>query len=185
MYGYKINPVKATCAKYGANCDIAKFNNTCYDICAGFSGTTDPYNMDPICTKTCDDYVEKQRVSQFGVGKCDHQAPYYPVIWNQVPHYVPSLLKNMSPQQALVTCKKMCVQYLPNLTQECFDKCDLDYNAIENFQDIAGITIKPEKRPEIDVQEDSSSNGQKSTVVLLIVFFIILVAFFVYMRTRK
>jgi hypothetical protein len=51
---YKIDPVKATCMKY-TNKDhgIQGLNDTCFGICAAFSGTNDVYNMDPACSKSC------------------------------------------------------------------------------------------------------------------------------------
>lgn len=181
MYGYKINPVKATCMKHQGNCDIADFNNTCYEICAGFSGTIDPYNMDPKCRQMCDDYVEQQRVAQFGVGKCDHQTPYYPVIWDQIPHYVPKLLKDMSPEQARFTCKSMCSQYLPNLVQECHDRCDTDYNAIETTFNSIG-EIATEKLPMKTHKKTSSKTEKKLVIVLVLVLLVLLLTVYFYKK---
>lgn len=182
MYGYNINPVKATCMKYQGNCDIANFNNTCYEICAGFSGTTDPYNMDPVCTKSCDDYVEMQRVAQFGVGKCDHQSPYYPVIWDQIPHYVPKLLKDMSPEQARSVCKSMCSQYLPNLVQECHDRCDTDYNAIEQLPPSSVMEIQ--SMP-IEKSSMSSKKSDKKIVTIVLLILLLILMFICFYKMQK
>src|SRR5690606_17263003 len=93
-----------------------------------------------VCSQTCREYVEKQRVSEFGVGRCDHQTPYIPVIWDQVPHYFPHLLKDMTPEQALPVCKKMCADRIPSLSLECEDKCITDFYAVERSSDDKVVT---------------------------------------------
>lgn len=132
----KINPVKATCAKYkDTGCQMADVNNTCYEICAAFSGTTDLYNADPNCISACDKYIEERRHNIYGVGKCDHQSPEKPVIWNQVPNFVPDLvMKGIQPDIALQRGMQMCTKYVPTLVDECQDKCRLHYSAIEQYQ---------------------------------------------------
>jgi hypothetical protein len=127
----KINPVRATMQKYDKNCDLAEINDTCYGICAAFSNTTDPYRVNPECAKACNDYIERMKLQIYGVGNCDHQAPYRPVIWDSPPRYIPSLIKKMSPVEALPVCKQMCATMVPNLKDECIDRCNLDYNAID------------------------------------------------------
>jgi len=161
----KINPVKATRAKYeSSDCQMADVNNTCYEICAAFSGTTDPYNMDPACTKACDDYIEQRRLTLYGVGWCDHHAPNKPVIWNQVPNFVPNLVrKGVSPNQALQQGMEMCAKYVPTLVEECKNKCQLHYNAIEQYEKVAS--------------PNSSTNKKTSKIVMIVVAVIIALVF--------
>lgn len=134
---YRINPVKATCMKYqGQDHGIQGINDTCFGICAAYSQTNDVYDMDPMCSQACTDLVEKRKYEIFGVGSCDHQVPYRPVIWQQTPRYVPQLLKQgYSPNQALVKCQQLCVQHSNTTAEECVEKCTLDFNAIEPFEE--------------------------------------------------
>lgn len=133
---FRLNPVKATCMKYGdrpTQYGIQGINDTCFGICAAFSGTNDVYDMDPACSKACTDLVEKRKHELFGVGSCDHQVPYRPVAWGQVPRYVPLLVKKGAPkEQAKQICMKMC-EGVPNLVKECQDHCILDSNAVEEM----------------------------------------------------
>ena len=153
---YKIDPVKATCMKY-ANKDhgIQGLNDTCFGICAAFSGTNDVYNMDPACSKSCTNFIEKRKREIFGVGSCDHQVPYRPVIWQQIPRYIPALLNNGdNKEQAKIKCFSMCEKYMPNLTSECKEACIVDYNAVteEEYRDnsIKQHTVKaePQEQPQ-------------------------------------
>lgn len=133
---YVINPVKATCMKYsGKDHGIQGLNDTCFGICAAFSGTYDTFAMDPKCTQSCEDFIEQRKHEIFGVGSCDHQVPYRPVVWQQVPRFVPRLLqKGMKVEQARKVCKDMCASSVPLLVAECAEKCDLDANAVEEFK---------------------------------------------------
>lgn len=146
----KINPVKATCQKCGPDCELQGLNDNCFEICAAFSGTTDPYNMDPECTKSCEGLIEQKKIDRYGVGSCDHQAPYKPVIWNQTVNYLPQLLrKGYSPQEALNGCYDLCKKYAKNLTEECISKCDFHYSAIEEYDD---------KKPSIKLESPQNTN---------------------------
>ncbi len=132
----KINPVRATCMKLkGTNHGLQEINDTCFNVCAAFSGTNNAYDVEPWCAKMCENLVEERKKQQYGVGSCDHQAPYRPVIWDQVPHFVPRLLEQGVPlTQLKSTCKKLCNSQVPNLSLECHETCDTDFNAIEPFQ---------------------------------------------------
>ena len=128
---YKINPVKAVTNLGYAKRDIIGPSNKCYSICAAFSSGDDAYNIDKECSKQCDSFVEKRRREVYGVGKCDHQAPYRPVIWDNIPMLVPKFVKKgKSPEEALQLAKEMC-KNVPNLCNECVDLAELHYNAIE------------------------------------------------------
>jgi hypothetical protein len=138
---YKINPVKAVTNLGYAKRDIIGPSNKCYSICAAFSSGDDPYRVDPECAKQCDQFVEKRRREVYGVGKCDHQAPYRPVIWDNIPMLVPKFVKKgNSPEEALQLAKDMC-KNVPNLCNECVDLAELHYNAIEKINsDSKGMT---------------------------------------------
>ena len=132
MNKYKINPVKAVCAKYaGRDHGIQGENDTCFGICAAFSGTEDTYAMDPKCTEACTNLIEKRKIEIFGVGSCDHQVPYRPVFWGQTPRYVPKFLREgATPEMAKNMCLKAC-ESANMVVEECQENCIVDYNAIE------------------------------------------------------
>lgn len=134
---YKINPVKATCIRYKDDENsIQGLNDTCYGICAAFSGSQNVYMIDPDCAKSCQDFIEKKKKDIFGVGSCDHQTPYKPVIWNQVPRFVPKLLqKGLTVEQSREQCKVMCDKSTPMLAAECREYCDVDANAVEVYKE--------------------------------------------------
>jgi hypothetical protein len=118
-----IDPVKAVCQKYDCvkTDDIQNLNDACYSICGA-------YNI-KSCEKDCEVFIEKQRKRIFGVGYCDHQTPHKPVYWNQVPRYVPGLLRSGDDVQiARDKCKQMCSTQ--RLANECSQYCDLDADAV-------------------------------------------------------
>lgn len=166
MSNYLINPVRAACMKSSnSNANgIQGYNNTCFGVCAAFSGTYDTYAMDPQCTKACEEFIEKKRHEIYGVGSCDHQVPYRPVFWGQVPHYVPILLKKgETPDNALNVCKKLC-----GTNQECKDECYIDYTAIEQFQQ------KDKKNQEVIQPEKKKENNYNKLFIIIILLSIVL-----------
>ena len=178
----KINPVKATCIKYKNTLHgIQGLNDTCFGICAAFSGTNEVYNMDPECSKLCKDFIEKRKIEIFGVGTCDHQVPYRPVIWEQVPRFVPKLIKEgLSPEESKNKCLKLCEGAF--LNEECKEKCILDYNSIEiqepSLPVIENLTIKNETSPilkKIILKKEENNYNYLSIVLILIIIFFILV----------
>jgi hypothetical protein len=128
----KINPVRATLLKYkDGNCGLQAINDTCFGICAAFNGVENSQTIDPSCAKSCEELIESRRIAKFGVGSCDHQAPYRPVVWDQVPHYLPQLLKKIpDSRKAKQVCMKMCDERVPNMDTDCKINCETDYNAI-------------------------------------------------------
>jgi hypothetical protein len=177
----RINPVKGTCWKYqGRDYGIQGLNDTCFGICAAFSGTNDVYSMDPDCSQACTNLIEERKVQIFGVGSCDHQVPYRPVIWEQVPRYVPSLLKKgLTPEEALQGCLNMCQKH--NLAEDCQEKCQIDYHSIEQYDDkqyddknSAKLNIESNNK-----SKKSSSHQPNSLVISLIVFASIVIISFI------
>ena len=163
---YKINPVKAVTNLGYAKRDIIGPSNKCYSICAAFSSGDDPYRVDPECAKQCDQFVEKRRREVYGVGKCDHQAPYRPVIWDNIPMLVPKFVKKgKSPEEALQLAKEMC-KNVPNLCNECVDLAELHYNAIEKINSApSGATgaSAPSDTPLVVTRPSNSPKGPTET----------------------
>ena len=139
---YRLNPVKAVKKLGYSKRDIIGPSDKCFTICAAYSSRDNAYKIAPDCEKRCEDFVEERRREVYGVGRCDHQAPYRPVIWDNIPHYVPLFLaKGKSPDEALVEAKKMCLK-VPNLYNECVDMCNLDYDAIESYEEEPSTKVK-------------------------------------------
>lgn len=170
---YIINPVKATCMKYsGRDHGIQGLNDTCFGICAAFSNTYDTFAMDPKCSQSCEDFIEKRKHELFGVGSCDHQVPYRPVVWQQVPRFVPRLLeKGMKVEYARNLCKDMCSSSVPLLAAECRENCDLDANAVEEFKPPVKEVVKDLVK---DVKPPLRNTSPKKNTYHLIVFWVIL-----------
>lgn len=166
----KVNPVKATCWKYqGIDHGIQGINDTCFGICAAFSGTNDAYNSDPKCTQACEDLVEKRKIEIFGVGSCDHQVPYKPVIWQEIPRFVPQLLRQgYSVEDSKERCLKMCEE--TSLVNECRENCLLDYHAIEVDKSVPMIGKEPIKINSIEGFKSSNGKQQDSSVWGKIIF---------------
>jgi len=181
---YKINPAKATCMKYPNQVqDLQSINDTCFGICASFSDSINVFSMDPACTKSCEDLVENRKREIFGVGSCDHQAPYKPVIWGQVPRYVPKLLKKgVTLENARAQCKQMCDKTVPMLNLECREACDLDANAVE----VDAPTPIPARPREMRLVGDTPppSNKNRNIMIWVFLFFLLfgIVMFFLFRK---
>lgn len=164
---YRINPVKAVTKLGYSKRDIIGPSDKCYSICAAFSSGDDAYHIDPDCAKSCNEFVEKRRREVYGVGKCDHQAPYRPVIWNNIPSYVGILTKKgKSPEEALKLGKEMC-RNVPGLYNECVDMCNLHYDSIEKIsEDNKREVVKGDDRPVVDQGDNPDvEEGVKEGVV--------------------
>lgn len=173
---YLVNPVKATCMKYAKSPTngIQGYNDTCFGICAAFSGTYDTYAMDPQCSKACENLIEQKKHELYGVGSCDHQVPYRPVFWGQVPRYVPVLLKRgETPENSLNKCLKLCKT--SNLVEECRDTCIVDFNAVEPF--VKKEQDKPQKLEKIEKEPEKKDNNNILIVILIVMFLVSLYVF--------
>jgi hypothetical protein len=170
---YKVNPVKATRMK--GNIGIQEMNDTCFSICGAFSGTNNAYDMDPACSKSCADLIEQKKYEVYGVGSCDHQVPYRPVLWGQVPSFIPGLLRSgYDPDSALKICKEKCKNINNNL--ECIEVCDRDYNAIEGY-------VNTPKEQKMTLKGTSSASSNSNTVMyslISVVFLILIIGIYVY-----
>lgn len=136
---YNINPLKAIDLKY-ANSeypteDLNSVNTDCYGICSAFSGTTNPYEADPECNAKCKSLIDQKRKDLYGVGECDHQQPYLPLIWDQTPNYFPKLMKRtMDPALSLSKCRDFCESVSPTFKADCVGKCQLQYDSLEKCE---------------------------------------------------
>lgn len=167
---YKINPVRATCMKYDCtNHGIQGINDTCFNICAAYSGTYDTFEMDPQCVRSCTELVEERKRQLFGVGSCDHQVPYRPVAWEQVPRYVPNMLKRgYSPLEAKNTCIDLCKT--TSLVRECQENCIVDYNAIEPYET---LPFKPKSVQNISLKTEKKDHPIVFYTLLLLIFLVL------------
>lgn len=185
---YRINPVKATCMKFeGTEHGLVGLNDTCFGICAAFSDCINTYDMNKECSQACDAFVEKRKREIYGVGRCDHQAPYRPVIWEQFPRYVPQLLKKgLTPDQAKEQCMKLCDKNNALVASECKEMCILDRNAIEEE-----ITPTPPVKKEVveEVQENykavTGSTGGDIGVIVGVVIGIIILGYILFKLFNK
>ena len=76
---YKINPVNAAImAHKNGDCDIHNMNDTCFSVCAAYDGASNAWTVSDACADQCNAMVERLRVSQYGMTKCDHQRPDRP-----------------------------------------------------------------------------------------------------------
>jgi hypothetical protein len=142
---YKIDPVKATQLKMESDASgtsLQELSDTCYGIVAAFEGSNSSQIIDRTLAQQCDNYIEQNKLLMLNVGSCDHQAPYRPVVWNQVPPFVPMLMnKGATPERALAEAEALCQQN-PLIAEECMEKNRLYYNAIV---DVGEIPLKSTK----------------------------------------
>ena len=176
---YKVNPVKGVCYKYkNKNPGLVGLMGNCMSICAAFSGTTDVYQMDPVCTATCDAYVEKKKHEMFGVGSCDKQSPYRPVIWGEN-RYLPGLLKSgMNLDSAVNKCFNMCDSFAANKIEECKENCLVDANSVEQY--IEPVPKLSSPSDDSDCTTCKSKGGRIVEISLLVLVVIGLLLFFLY-----
>ena len=160
----EINPVKAT-LEHNPNAGIQELNNTCYGVCTSFAQSGNVWSISPKCANQCNNLVEAKKKEIYGVGYCDHQAPYRPLELEEIPRYFPSLLySGLSKEQALNQCKQQCSTLRDDKSDECIDKCSIDFNAI--------IT-----RPKIKVEAKLPNKKDKgmSTEQILIIIGVVVV----------
>lgn len=183
---YKINPVKATCkGKTYDEQGIQELNDTCFGICASYSDTVDTYGMDPNCTKACVDLIEQRKLKQFGVGSCDHQVPYRPVIWEQFGRYFPKLLKQgLNPKDALFSCKRLCKEKSPLVAEECQEACMLDYNALDNIDELNGSNRMQERYSGGNLSNEDCNNLSLCSALVFLLSIICVISFMYFLKKK-
>ena len=127
---FNINPCKAVLQKTNVSSnDINTINNLCYEITNAYGkayGSTLKSELD----KQCHNLIYEKKC-QLGYDPRDpRRRPTPPPIFNQVPHYFPTLLKQTNnPHKAYEECSKLCQNCkYPN---DCQAFCQLDYDALE------------------------------------------------------
>lgn len=173
---YNINPLKAIEIKY-ANSeypteDLNSVNTDCYGICSAFSGTNNPYDADPECNAKCKALIDQKRKDLYGVGECDHQQPYLPLIWDQTPNYFPKLMKStMDPELSLAKCREYCESVAPTFKADCLGKCQLQYDSLEKCEDPTPVEISGSVLVKSEPMQQPSklSAGQIVLMVALII----------------
>lgn len=186
MYGHKINPLRAVAIKYKNTDypveDLNSVNSDCYSICGAFSETDNVYDVDPHCAKMCKSLIDVKRRELYGVGECDHQQPYKPLIFGDYPFFFPKFLKQgYSPEESLEKCKSSC-SAVPNLQIDCEATCKLHYDAVEPN---TPVSSKPQKKVSFspstefkETQDCTESNHNWILFLILCIFVIFLVLFY-------
>ena len=153
-----VNPVKATktyCEQKGG-CGIQELNDTCFGIASAFNGNCNVWNVPEDQAHACEAMINEARYSLFGVGECDHQAPYRPLILNRDRLFPTLFSKSGNAIASLKQCQDRCV------TNECKRDCYLDYLAVQPDKGV----MAPGDLPYQDVKQ---SNLIISGVVLGII----------------
>jgi hypothetical protein len=190
---FNLNPVKGACSKCDKNplAGIHAYNNACFDICASFSGTFDPYMGDPVCQRTCDEFINRKKEEMFGVGYCDHQQPYRPVLWNDVPAYFVKELKNgKNPEEALKYSIMLCKEFSPNKFSECEEKQKMLYNSVEKYEvppiDFSySVSAEKPVEPMENIQSTPQTKEEEDLALWLFLFFCLLAIGGIFLYNRK
>lgn len=164
-----INPVKATCLAHDCENgrDIQTLNDTCFGICSAFGNAG---LVGKNCQDKCVDFIEGQKHRIFGVGSCDHQTPYRPVYWEDIPRYVPSLLsKGYNLNEAKQKCLEMCNSQ--RMKTECKAYCEIDASAIDN------VATEQYNNQYNIVKENYSDNSENETKIFKFVLIILAIIF--------
>jgi len=138
----KLNPC-VPCMRKHDPCDINSINNCCYNICAGYIGSSKyPEIINSHCAKMCQQCVNKST-------QLNGKAPCYwrnfdkPVIYTQVPHYFPEYFnQTKNKNQALAMCKNACNS--SSHPGECCEQCQLDADALMIDNGIGGVPYSGE-----------------------------------------
>jgi hypothetical protein len=75
----------------------------------------------------------------------------------------------MDPDSALKECKNRCKSYAGNLTEECIDKCELDYSAVEGYEEEGSKSKRPLQVvfKGSGIVEDGRSGGSEGSKISL------------------
>jgi hypothetical protein len=162
---YKVNPCKAVGEKLrNANCDINTINGLCYEIASAY-GDVYGSELKKKLDNQCREMISEKKCS-LGYSDCYLKRPSPPPIWNQIPHYFPSLFKEREDvNKAYKQCCNMCSS--SKYSNECKEKCKLDADAIvktpnvenynENYNEnytkkVVSNTADPNPNPDPDYE---------------------------------
>jgi len=125
---YEINPCKAVRQKlHDSDCDINTMNDLCYGISRAYR---DVYGDDvgKSLDKSCADLISEKKCSNQQTD-CYMKRPSPPLIFNNIPHFFPKLLKESNkPRKSYEKCCSMCDNSrYPNT---CKENCRTDADAV-------------------------------------------------------
>ena len=133
---FEIDPCKSVLNNMLCDNNINTMNNLCYEISSAYGkvyGEETHKKLKYKCSKMISD-----KKKQIGKSDCSLRRPPPPPIFNQIPHYFPSLLIETNNKDiAYKKCLKMasCSRY-PNTTK---NYCRLDADAVvskENYKNL-------------------------------------------------
>jgi hypothetical protein len=130
----QINPCRACMQKLSDpdKWSIPAIADCCYSTLANFTGAQSVNDIRDV--DNCVECVVSQLPEAYGFDRNECNLDWKaPPIWNQTPHYFPSLLfDGNTPNQALRKCSEACQDNrYPN---ECMDNCRIDFNSVEGFE---------------------------------------------------
>ena len=152
--------------------DINSISDSCYRISKAYGdvyGKKVEEELDSKCSKMLSEYK-----ASFGRDDCNLRRPVKPVVFNQVPHFFPELLKSgASPEQAYKGCISKCKDTRYGNT--CSKYCKMDYDA---------LVINDNKENQNDVNTESSDTVNTKdehyyilTVIITVIMLCILLGF--------
>jgi hypothetical protein len=130
----EINPCRACMQKLSDpdKWSIPAIADCCYSTLANFTGTQNVNDIRDV--QNCVDCVVSQLPDAYGFDRNECNLHWKaPPIWNQTPHYFPTLLfDGNTPNDALQKCSIACLDdKYPN---ECAENCRMDFSAVEGFE---------------------------------------------------
>ena len=123
--------------------NINTINDKCYEISNAY-GKTFGKDIEKQLNQQCE-HIIKQKKHKLNYTNCYMKKPSRPVIWNQVPHFFPDLLKQYKdPEKAY----KLCCQRAENSSfpEEALNHCLLDFMAINFTPPLEGQRPVPFQR---------------------------------------
>jgi hypothetical protein len=134
---FEIDPCKSILNNTCDDDNINTMNNLCYEISNAYGnvyGSDIQKKLEYKCSQMISD-----KKKQMGKSDCNLRRPPPPPIFNQIPHYFPSLLTSNNPEVAYKKCLDMAnSSRYPNSTKK-YCKLDADALVIEENQVIKNI----------------------------------------------
>lgn len=159
---------------------VNMLNSTCFETCGAYSSPNflNSLYVSPDCSKQCVDLVWDWKMKNVvGADGCYPQSYQPPVLWNNVPHYFPTLLmKTKNKKESLDACIKLCDKKSVD-KGTCKEFCITDADAI----------VEINKSFVRDSNEENKSTSSKkeirlSMIVLLLLLVLGIVAIYISRR---
>ena len=154
---FEIDPCKSVFNNMLCDNNINTMNNLCYEISSAYGkvyGDETHKKLKYKCSKMISD-----KKKQIGKSDCSLRRPPPPPIFNQIPHYFPSLLIETNNKDiAYKKCLKMasCSRY-PNTTKN-YCRLDADAVSVVSKENYKNIKINKFNNENLDI---SKCNGYK------------------------